>query len=74
MLVSEIGEIVGSIDIVPKELLWKSLKMLERLSNKAWLWLVRCLSARHVWIDELKCSVTSGDAGNGHDSNRFHIN
>ena len=53
MLVSQVSEIVDTLDIVPDPLLWKILDWLEWLSNEAWLRLGRLLSAWSIWVDEL---------------------
>ena len=53
VLVSQVGQVVGSLDIIPDPLLWKILDWLEWLSNETWLWLGRLLSARSIWVDEL---------------------
>jgi hypothetical protein len=46
MLVSQVSKIVDTLNVVPDELFWKILNWFEWLSNIAWLWLSRDLSAR----------------------------
>jgi hypothetical protein len=38
MLVSQVGQVVDSLNVVPDPLLWKVINWLERSDDVSWLW------------------------------------
>jgi hypothetical protein len=52
VLVSQVGEIVDTLDVVPDESIWK-LDVGEWLSLVTWLWLGGDLSAWGLWVHKL---------------------
>ena len=51
MLVSQVGQVVDTLNIVPDPLLWKVINWLERLDDVSWLWKSVGDSARSVLAD-----------------------
>jgi hypothetical protein len=59
MLVSKIGEEVGTVDIVPDEGLWEIGDWLKWGSDVSELWLIRSGSAWSLWVNILESSLNS---------------
>jgi hypothetical protein len=73
VLVSQVGEVIDAINIVPDVLFWKVSNWLQWLLDEVNLWLVRGLSAWEVWVNELKVLVGSGGADEGNVNGVLHM-
>ena len=60
VLISQVGEIVHTIDIVPNVLLWEVGHWLQWRLDETNLWLGGGLSAGSLWVDELQVLVRRG--------------
>ena len=76
VLVSNIGQVVDIINIVPNESLWDIVNWLKWLLDEINLWLSIRFSARGRWVDELQVlgsvGFLGGDTNKGEISGVFH--
>jgi hypothetical protein len=65
VLVSHVGEVVGSIDVVPEPLFWDVFEVLEWLGDLVLDWNSWLFVAWEVWVDELEGLLGEGDSDDG---------
>ena len=73
MLVLHVGEIVGSINIVPEMSLWEILDWDKWLLDERNLWFSGRFSAWRLWVNELEVLLSSSGANKGEIDSVLHV-